>query len=161
MTDNVLIDYVWGDATRPQGEGKKIIVHCCNDIGGWGAGFVVALSKRWPEPEATYRAMGPTERVLGTARLVQVEDDTWVANLIGQDGVRRLGYPRPVRYDAIHDGLDVVAISAKLIGASVHMPRMGSGLAGGDWRIIEAIVGVTLSDAGIHTTVYDLPTDKH
>ncbi len=40
------IRYVTGDATRPVGDGDKIIVHVCNDIGGLGRGFVAALSKR-------------------------------------------------------------------------------------------------------------------
>ena len=50
------LNFIIGDATQPVGEGTKIIVHVCNDIGGWGRGFVVALSKRWPEPERRYRA---------------------------------------------------------------------------------------------------------
>ncbi|HJK89231.1 MAG TPA: hypothetical protein RMH85_21120 [Polyangiaceae bacterium LLY-WYZ-15_(1-7)] len=50
------IDYVVGDATRPGGDGPKIIVHVCNDVGGWGRGFVTALSKRWAAPEEAYRA---------------------------------------------------------------------------------------------------------
>jgi O-acetyl-ADP-ribose deacetylase (regulator of RNase III) len=41
------IFYMTGDATAPVGEGQKLIVHVCNDIGAWGAGFVLALSKRW------------------------------------------------------------------------------------------------------------------
>lgn len=40
------IHYVTGDATEPIGEGEKIIAHICNDQGGWGAGFVLALSKK-------------------------------------------------------------------------------------------------------------------
>ncbi|MEO1228615.1 MAG: hypothetical protein AAFZ18_06900 [Myxococcota bacterium] len=42
-------------ATAPVGEGPKVIVHICNDTGGWGRGFVVGLSKRWSAPEAVYR----------------------------------------------------------------------------------------------------------
>lgn len=53
MSDH--IRYVDGDATRPQGKGKKIIAHGCNDIGGWGSGFVVAVSKRFELPEVAYR----------------------------------------------------------------------------------------------------------
>ncbi|MEZ4800268.1 MAG: hypothetical protein R2809_10945 [Flavobacteriales bacterium] len=38
------VNYVTGDATIPQTNGNKIIVHVCNDIGGWGKGFVMAIS---------------------------------------------------------------------------------------------------------------------
>ncbi|MBV9509840.1 MAG: Appr-1-p processing protein, partial [Caulobacteraceae bacterium] len=49
------ITYLKGDATQPTGKGNKIIAHICNDLGGWGKGFVLALSKRWPQPEAAFR----------------------------------------------------------------------------------------------------------
>jgi len=49
------ITYLKGDATQPQTKGNKIIAHICNDLGGWGKGFVLAISNRWPEPEAEYR----------------------------------------------------------------------------------------------------------
>ena len=45
------IQYLKGDATAPKTHGKKIIVHVCNDIGKWGKGFVLAISKRWKEPQ--------------------------------------------------------------------------------------------------------------
>jgi len=28
------INYIIGDVTDPQGDGKKLIIHCCNDLGG-------------------------------------------------------------------------------------------------------------------------------
>jgi O-acetyl-ADP-ribose deacetylase (regulator of RNase III) len=49
------ITYLKADPTKPATAGNKIIVHICNDIGGWGKGFVMAVSKRWPEPEKQYR----------------------------------------------------------------------------------------------------------
>lgn len=30
------IQYIKGDATSPKGTDNKIIVHVCNDVGGWG-----------------------------------------------------------------------------------------------------------------------------
>jgi hypothetical protein len=41
--------------------------------------------------------------------------------------------------------------------ASVHMPRIGSGQAGGNWDIIEELVDHHLCAQGIRVTVYDLP----
>src|SRR5262249_53591734 len=99
------IDYVIGDATAPVAEGCKIIVHICNDIGAWGRGFVVALSRRWPEPEARYRAWHRGEAnapfELGQVQFVQVKADTWVANLIGQHDIRSAKGTPPIRYDAV------------------------------------------------------------
>jgi len=110
------INYVIGDATNPAGDDPKIIVHVCNDIGGWGRGFVVALSKRWPEPEQSYRAWHRGEEktlfALGEVQFVQVADNIWVANMIGQRDVRTVSGVPPVRYEAIRNALKRVAAEA-------------------------------------------------
>jgi O-acetyl-ADP-ribose deacetylase (regulator of RNase III) len=155
------ITYTVGDATDPIGDGAKILAHICNDIGGWGAGFVLALSTRWSQPESSYYAWfdgrASNDFDLGAAQLVQVENDLWVANLIGQRDVVAGPDGPPVRYDAIEQALTRLASTALAMGASVHMPRIGSGLAGGDWTMVEAIIQRTLLDAGVSVTVYDLP----
>lgn len=154
------ITYKRGDASAPQGPGVKVIVHVCNDLGGWGKGFVLALSRRWPEPEAAYRAWhrgrAGNDFGLGAVQLVQVQPWTWVANLIGQRGIRtgRSSGP-PVRYEAIDAGLDALAEHALRLGASVHMPRIGCGLAGGTWARVEPLVRARLTGRGVAVTVYD------
>ena len=42
------------------------------------------------------------------------------------------------------------------LDASDHMPRIGCGLAGGDWAEIEPMITETLCAAGIEVVVYDL-----
>ena len=160
---------VTGDATRPEGAGPKVIVHVCNDVGGWGAGFVVALSKRWKAPEEAYRRWyrqgtggggGDPPFALGEVQFVPVEDGLWVANLIGQRDVRPSGGVPPVRYEAIAAGLAKVAAFAKEHGASVHMPRIGAGLAGGDWKRISEIIEQELIGRGVAVTVYTLAPSR-
>ena len=152
------IQYTKVDATSPQSEGNKIIVHICNDIGGWGKGFVMAISKRWKKPENQYREWFKSKDgfELGKVQFVQVEEDLWVANLIGQHKINKdENGNAPIRYDAIEDGLKEVASFAKENNASIHMPRIGCGLAGGKWERIEPIILKTLSENNIEVTVYD------
>jgi len=155
------IHYVVGDATYPEGEGNKIIAHICNDEGGWGRGFVVAISNNWAEPEQAYRKWyrnrGENDFDLGAVQLVQVEDDVWVANMIAQHGMRSgaQGQP-PIRYEAVEEALGKLAAEAKERRASVHMPRIGCGLAGGRWEMIEPIIERTLCQSGVEVFVYDL-----
>jgi O-acetyl-ADP-ribose deacetylase (regulator of RNase III) len=153
------IRYVRGDATVPSVKGVKIIAHVCNDIGGWGKGFVLALSRRWPGPEAAYRAWhrdrAANDFGLGAVQLVQAERYVWVANMIGQRGVRTGSKGVPVRYEAVDTALDRLAGHALELGASVHMPRIGCGLAGGTWSRVEPLVEERLVRRGIPVTVYD------
>lgn len=153
------IKYRIGDATQPYGSANKIIVHICNDIGAWGKGFVLAISKRWKEPENLYRQWFKSKEnfKLGQVQFVKVEQDIWVANLIGQHkiGYEPNGNP-PIRYESISLGLEIICQFALENNASVHMPRIGCGLAGGQWEYIVEIIQDKLTTREVCVTVYDL-----
>ncbi|MFI6574367.1 macro domain-containing protein [Nocardiopsis sp. NPDC050513] len=151
---------VRGDATNPDASGPTIIAHVCNDRGGWGKGFVLALSRRWAEPERDYRAWhrerARNDFALGAVRVVRVRPDLWVANMVAQHGTRRgTGGRPPVRYEAVAACLRALAAHAEELGASVHMPRIGCGLAGGRWSRIQPLIEEELLARGIRVTVYD------
>jgi O-acetyl-ADP-ribose deacetylase (regulator of RNase III) len=96
-------------------------------------------------------------------------------------GVLGLNRP-PIRYDALAVCLQSVAAYAFYMAgfhvmeteveiepheptaASVHMPRIGCGLAGGKWEEVEPIIQRELVVRGVSVTIYDLPgnakTDK-
>jgi O-acetyl-ADP-ribose deacetylase (regulator of RNase III) len=170
-----MITYLKGDATRPVGDGPKMIIHICNDVGGWGAGFVLAISKRWPKPEADYRTWARQRKhpsvygtsgqdfVLGQVQVVPVEPHLWVANMVAQTGYGRGGKAQhktdqeddlpPIRYDAL--ALCLRAVRDLTLGkASVHCPRIGCGLAGGKWERVEPLIAKMLD--GVPVYVYDL-----
>ena len=147
-----MITYTVGDATAPVGSGPKIIAHICNDQGGWGAGFVLAVSRRWPEPEAEYRRFA---QPLGFCQLVQVATDLIVANMIVQRGFPTRERPCAVDYAALRIALEWVSRQASVRGATVHMPRIGAGIAGGDWTTIAAIIESVMG--AVPVTIYDLP----
>jgi O-acetyl-ADP-ribose deacetylase (regulator of RNase III) len=153
------IAYLKGDATSPQAGGCKIVAHICNDLGGWGKGFVLAISKRWPEPEAAYRAWhrnrASNDFGLGAVQFVQVKADIWVANMVAQRGMKTGSKGPPIRYEAVAACLAAVALKAADLSASVHMPRIGCGLAGGKWELIEPIVHANLTGNGTAVYVYD------
>jgi O-acetyl-ADP-ribose deacetylase (regulator of RNase III) len=153
------IHFLQGDATSPQAKGNKIIAHVCNDIGGWGRGFVLAISRRWPQPESEYRRWyrdrASNDFGLGAVQLVAVERYIWIANMVGQRGTKTGSKGPPIRYDAIAKCLVTLAGLANFHSASVHMPRIGCGLAGGKWDRIEPLVRSALVDRGISVYVYD------
>jgi O-acetyl-ADP-ribose deacetylase (regulator of RNase III) len=149
------IRYLKGDATVPQAAGHKVIVHCVNDAGKWGKGFVMAVSNRWPAARQEYLAWYNKREnfTLGAVQLVEVQKDVTVVNLMGQHGIKAGSKGNPVRYDAIRAGLRSMAKAFKGRKVTIHMPRIGCGLAGGKWDKIEPILQEVLNEFDV--TVYD------
>lgn len=162
------LTYRRGDATNPVGEGHKYILHICNDMGGWGKGFVLAISAQWPNPERMYRLWHnigvhpctvtnlPVKFELGNVQFVPVTQDTTVVNMVAQHGY----YPKTkgpwIRYDALDECLSKVYVAIAREGTgSVHMPRIGCGLAGGKWELVEPLIEEKLSMRNVPVTVYD------
>lgn len=158
---DIFLQYVKGDATRPMIAGPQVIAHVCNDLGRWGKGFVVALSRRWTEPENAYRAWASgsaaTPFALGEVQFVEVKPTLWVANMVAQHGIRPTKAGPPIRYEALATALAKVAAFALEHDATVHMPRIGCGLAGGDWAKVEPLVNESLASRSVQVFVYDLP----
>jgi O-acetyl-ADP-ribose deacetylase (regulator of RNase III) len=119
----------------------------------------LAISRRWPDPEKAYREWfkerAKNDFGLGAVQFIQVEKYIWVANMVGQHGMKNNGRTPPIRYDAVEKCLDKVSEKAKELDASVHMPRIGCGLAGGKWEKVEPLIIETLSRKDIQVTVYD------
>jgi len=159
-----MVTYVKGDATKPIGGGKKIIAHVCNDEGGWGSGFVLALNKMSPEPKRIYRHWYNywTNKSqfflfipLGTTQWAKVSDDIYVANMVAQHRTIK-SVDKPICYKSLENALEKVADFAISHDATVHMPRIGCGLAGGDWNVVESIINRTLTLRDVEVIVYDL-----
>lgn len=156
-----MISYIIGDATFPEKtcpNGIKIIVHIVNDIGKWGAGFVLALSRRWSnlknDYQTHYRAYS-----LGDIYVSKTSDkNIYVVDLFGQHGIRTVFNPTVIRYDAVEQGLKKLRYrleKASLEDVSIHMPKIGSGLAGGNWQIIENIINKVFDGSNIPIYVYN------
>ena len=113
-----------------------------------------------PFPEARYRewhAQGASGGFwLGAMQLVSVGPGLSVANMVAQHGLRPDHGRPPIRYDALRECLATLSAEAKALGASVHMPRIGCGLAGGSWSQVEALIEEALLAADVKVHVYDL-----
>jgi O-acetyl-ADP-ribose deacetylase (regulator of RNase III) len=155
----VSLRIIKGDATDPQAAGRKIIAHVCNDLGGWGQGVrsgdLPALAgTRTPVPVLASRARRQRLRARrrparsGPPRHLGGEHDRPARHATRKQGP-------PIRYKAVEQCLDTLAEHAKRLGASVHMPRIGCGLAGGKWERIEPIIVRALCERDVPTTVYD------
>jgi O-acetyl-ADP-ribose deacetylase (regulator of RNase III) len=150
------LNFLIGDATLPIKK-PAIIAHICNDIGGWGKGFVVAISKRFGKgPESSYRKWWATSKSdfkLGNMQFAVTPDENIsIANMIAQKGLINNQNPKPIDYVALKNCLCQLYVFCKNKDITVHMPRIGCGLAGGKWEEIEPIIKKQMT---VDTYVYD------
>ena len=155
------VAYLKGSALEPRGEAAKIVAHVVNDATpNWGGrGFAVGIRQKWPGAQREFQNWTKSNRrnlKLGQVHLVQVSEDTTVASMVCQKGYGPCAHPR-IRYAALEECLAKVAEAARRLKATVHMPRIGTGQAGGAWFVVEELVTSALPDAGISVFVYDLP----
>lgn len=151
---------VIGDATKPHGAGKKVIGQIVNDsaVRWGGAGFANAVKSRWPAVHDDYRQWAESGREklrLGNAHVASADEDIVIYSMIAQHGYGPSRLPR-IRYQYLRTCLQRLRDFALAERASVHIPRIGCGEAGGNWTVVEDLVRENLSDFGIHVTVYDL-----
>jgi len=155
------IEYLLGDGTKPHGEGRRMIVQVVNDEAlTWGGdGFAAAVRRAWPHAQEDFRHWVGNRREnlkLGRVHFSSVVNDVQVASIVAQHGYGPSQRPR-IRYGALREGLVEVARVARESGATVHMARIGCGLAGGAWDVVEELLWLTMGRTGMRATVYDLP----
>ena len=157
------ITYLKGDATRPVGQGPKIIAHILNDkTANWGGnGFATFLARKWPKAQNEFRQWAQTsgQFCLGSSLATEIENDCLVYHMVAQHGYGESSKPR-LRYDALQKCLYTLADFAAKHKASVHMPRIGTGQARGSWALIAELVLESLCANDISVTVYDLPNTE-
>jgi hypothetical protein len=76
--------------------------------------------------------------------------------MVAQHGYVSPGNPVAIRYDALAQCLSTLA-GRLAEGMTIHMPRIGCGLAGGNWDQVEPLLDNHLARAGFDVWVYDLP----
>lgn len=152
--------YERGDALSPIGTGQKLVAHIVNDkaVAWGGRSFASQVRTTWPTVQASFRAWAAEHGLqLGSIHVAKATDDISVVSLVAQHGYRPTGRPL-IRYDALEAGLRALADVAHANAASVHMPRIGTGNAGGNWDLIVGMIEETLVARGIRVTIYDFPS---
>lgn len=152
------IQYRRGDATDPrETEGYRIIAHLVNDkTPNWGGAFARALKQKWIEAQDDFKQWATADKgnlSLGRLRVSEVANELAVATMVAQHGYGESAKPR-IRYGALKTALDDLAEIAIHHRATIHMPRIGTGQAGGNWDIISELIDDALCAHGIKVFVY-------
>jgi O-acetyl-ADP-ribose deacetylase (regulator of RNase III) len=130
-----------------------IIAHGCNCKNGFGSGVAGIVAKEHPRAKEEYHAKFFNEGWhLGDVQFVFSGYQT-IANCATQNEY----YPRNKRnadYDAIKVCMERVKLYAQTGDFSIGIPKIGCGLAGGDWNVVLKILEEVFTDYDV--TVYTL-----
>lgn len=139
----------------------SIIAHGVNCAGGFGSGVAGAIARKWPRVKTAYLQKFQQEGwKLGNIQLVFTTEELelpLVANIATQ---KDYGYDGKLRanYKAIKDGLEELFKYAQMYNFSIGMPRIGCGLAGGDWtKVFSIIEKLSLQYPDVVIEIYSLP----
>lgn len=148
-----MIKYLRGDLLDSKSD---IIAHGCNCSNGFGSGVAKAVSIKYPKVKQAFHDKYEEDGwKLGDVQFVFTHDGKVVANCATQQAY----LPRGINhadYDAIRKCMILVKDFAKASNKTIGIPKLGAGLAGGDWAIIEEILKDVFSDYDI--TIYVLGT---
>lgn len=139
----------------------EVIAHGCNTTGGFGSGVAGQIAKRWPRVRDAYLKKYNSEAgwKLGDIQLVYSTDMMAfpvIANIATQE---KFGYDGALYadYQAIEKGFTRVLRYCDNNGYSVAAPRVGCGLAGGDWNtVFDILVEVSAKYENVLIEVYSL-----
>ena len=157
--------YHQGDIFSPNRTGHELIIcHQVNCKGVMGAGLAKQIRTMFPflyeRYKRTCNQAAKSEDLLGEAQFspIRYNGNEWlIANLFAQDG-----YGRDkcyTDYDALRKALAAVRVVATPLPArtltTVRIPyKMGCGLAGGSWDIVEQIIKDELVSYGIPVEIW-------
>jgi len=149
-----MIQYVHGDLLDAP---HPVIAHGCNTQGIMGAGVALAVRERWPEVFSQYHDLclkhGAEIRPLGGSIqvLTNTDDHRFIVNMFTQLGT---GGDRAANYEYIYQAFETLerfCVDQDI--ESVAIPRIGCGLGGAVWSIVESMIDKTMNRS---VFVYDL-----
>lgn len=128
---------VKGDVTKAT---QDVIAHGVNCKGAMGSGVALALLKRWSRVREQYMLKHHNGGWrLGDIQYVPIGQDRFVANCATQKNYLPRG-PQHADYDAIEKVMNELAEFCAVNNKTLAMPKIGAGLAGGDWKVIRKII---------------------
>ena len=153
--------YHSGDASIPIDQ-SILIIHVVNNLGKWGKGFVLSLSKNCPIAKDSYLEWFRYNKFLslGETQFILVDEikKVFVGNMLSQDGIKKNSKDNNqyLNYEALDRCLKSVADYALSNRLKVQAPKIGSGLSGGDWNIIQNLIKKNICYKKIHCHIFEM-----
>lgn len=128
---------------------EDIIVHQTNCLGIMGGGLALQIRNKYPEVYNKYHLhcsiIKDKSSLLGTTLFLSTNDGKIIANCFGQLGINK--NICQTNYNALQSSLQAVKDYSIQANKSIAIPyKIGCGLAGGDWSIVEQILDDIFQD---------------
>lgn len=156
------MNIITGDLLDLAGNGDfDVIVHGCNTKGVMGAGIAKQIATRYPEALIADRGSLYLPNRLGSFTVAEVKnrwgEDLLIVNAYTQEDFRRTHGNINADYNAITKVFGAIAecFGTKRIG----YPKIGAGLARGNWSIISTIIDEQL--CGVDHTCVQYDQDQY
>ena len=124
--------------------GITSIAHCCNTLNIMGAGIAKQIANRYPEAKkADDEAAKAGNNILGEFSFADVKiDDERNGKIFNLYTQEEIGFGREVNYEGLYRNLLLLRnrlnfLDEKCLGIPYGM---SSGLAGGSWKIVYAMI---------------------
>ena len=146
-----MIEFVKGDIFTTDFE---VIAHGCNCAGGFGAGIAAVIARIHPNARSEYLKKFKKEGwTPGQVQMVAIGNNKFIANC----GTQKHYLPRGrdlFEYEAFKDVCKTLKKHCLEKNLRLALPKIGAGLAGGDWNRILKIMEEELD--GVVVRIYEL-----
>jgi len=133
--ENWSIKYIIGDLVQ-SADNYDVIAHGCNNFCTMGRGIALAIKRRFPKAyEVDKKTRYGDIKKLGTISVAECDNVTIVNAYIQH---HYTGRDVLVEYHAVRECLR--EIKKRYSGKKIGLPKIGAGLAGGDFMVIENII---------------------
>jgi len=157
-----MIKYIQGNLLDALKDNEiQAIAHGCNCTDGFGSGIAKQIARRYPHVKNAYHeyvsvhnAFLSPKQLLGKCLYVATTDGL-IVNMFTQENYGTDGKVY-CSYEAIETGFSKLKEICK--DSTIGIPKIGAGLGGGEWNIIEAIINKVFD--GREIFVYLLPEKK-
>lgn len=162
-----------GDLVQMAEKGTfNVIVHGCNCFYTMGAGIAKQLADKWPDVLGVDKAYTTKGDILKLGKyticFVASEDNPLITRLQVINAYTQFQYGAPSHLKHVRPPVDYLAIEKvftqlnKVYGTKkgtynnvrMGIPKIGAGLAGGDWEQIEKIINAVTPDLDITLVEY-------
>lgn len=133
----------------------EVIVHGCNCLSTMKAGIAPQMAAAFGCDKFPMELEGPNITKLGNIDYKQINNSLTVVNAYTQYKYgmnHKDGDKIPFDYEAFTICMRKMNIVFK--GKHIGLPKIGAGLAGGDWSIIKSIIEKELKDCEVTIVIY-------